>query len=77
MKGGVDLLVGKLWSRDNYRTLKGFCGIVLISVMVASAMIMIRLLGEQRFERILNVMLFFKRKPKNKERQTGTFVVDN
>jgi hypothetical protein len=77
LRGGLIFLKGKLWLNDAYRTFKSCAGVVLVGLTVAGAMIFIRLLGERRFERVITVIFFFRRKAKDKKLSSDPFVVDN
>ena len=70
-------LIGKIWLRDKRLTIKSCVGVVLIGATVAGAMLIIRLVGEQRLQRVLNMLFLFRRRPKVEKLNTEAFVPDN
>lgn len=47
---------------DKCETFKSCAGVIIIAAVLAGAILLIRLVGEQRFERFLYIVLFLKRK---------------
>ena len=58
-------MIKRIGFYDKCHTLKSCTGVVLIGATVAAMILVIRLVGEIRFQRFLDFLLFFKRrKPK-------------
>lgn len=68
-------MIGKIWSRDMRHTLKSCAGVLFIGATVAGAMLIIRLVGEQRLQHVLNFL--FKRRSKVEKLNSEAFVPDN
>ncbi len=62
-------MIDKIWPQDRRHTVKSCAGVVLIGATVAGGLLIIRLVGERRFQRFLN-MLLFKRKEEDAELTT-------
>ena len=61
-KRGRAFLLKRLWSCDSCHTLKSCAGVVFITTAVAAMLLIIRLVGEKKLQRILNFILLFKRR---------------
>ena len=70
-------MIAKIWSRDKRQTIKSCAGVLIIGIMVAAAMVMIRLVGEQRLQSFLIRVICFKRRSEAEELTADTFVPDN
>ena len=68
-------MIGKIWSRDRRHTLKSCAGVLLIGATVAGAMLIIRLVGEQRLQHVLSFI--FKRRLKVEKLNSEALVPDN
>jgi len=70
-------VIAKIWSRDRRQTIKSCAGVLIIGTTVAVAMLIIRLVGEQRLQRFLNRLVNFKRKPEAEKMAGDSLVPDN
>lgn len=70
-------MIAKIWSRDSRHTIKSCVGVLIIGTTVAAAMLIIRLVGEQRLEQFLIKLMHFKRKTDAKKVPVDTLVSDN
>jgi hypothetical protein len=77
LRGGLIFVIAKIWSRDRRQTFKSCAGVLIIGSAVAIAMVIIRLVGEQRLQRFLNRIMSLKRKPEAKELTGDSLVTDN
>lgn len=75
--GGLILLKGDKWAHDKRLTIKSCAGVIFIGMLVAGAMLIIRLAGEQRVQKFLDVIFQFKRKEKAEKLTTERCVPDN
>jgi hypothetical protein len=65
------------WVHHVRITLQYCASVIIIGLIAAGAMLMIRLVGEQRLQKFLNFMFQFKRKHKSDKLRTERFVPDN
>ena len=68
---------GDKWAHDKRLTIKSCASVIIIGVIAAAAMLIIRLVGEQRLQRFLDMIFQFKRKKKPEKVTTEIFVPDN
>jgi hypothetical protein len=55
-------LFNRIWCGDKCHTLKSCAGVILIGTAVAAFLLIIRLVGENRLQYLLNVLLSFSGK---------------
>ena len=77
LRGGLILVIAKLWSQDRCQTVKSCVGVLIIGTTVALAMVIIRLVGEQRLQRFLIRIIGFKHKPEAEKLTRDSLVPDN
>ena len=70
-------MISKIWSRDRRQTIKSCAGVLIIGTTVAVAMLVIRLVGEQRLQRFLIRLMNFKRKSEAEKMTANSLVPDN
>jgi hypothetical protein len=77
LKRRHSVLIKKIWSCEKCNTLKSCAVVILVGTAMAVALIMIRLVGEKRFQQFLNGTLFFRRSQRNQDLASGAFVSEN
>ena len=70
-------MLKKIWSCDKCHTIKSCAGVFVVTAIVAGFLIMIRLVGEKRLQRFLNLILCFKRSEPKHDLVSETFVPEN
>ena len=70
-------MILNLWSRDSRNTIKSCASVVIIGTTMAAAMLIIRLVGEQRLQRFLNRIINLKIKTKADKLTGESLVSDN
>jgi hypothetical protein len=70
-------LIKRIWSCDKCLTLRSCAGVVLIGAAVAGILLIIRLAGEKRLQRLLNFILFFKRREPKLDLISGALAPKN
>ncbi len=65
---------GNNWVHDMRLTIKSCASVIIIGVIAAAAMLIIRLVGEQKLQNLLNMTFQFKRKKKAEKMSTKRFV---
>ena len=70
-------MIGKLWSRDQRLTIKSCASVVIIGATVALLILAIRVVGEQRLQRFLNLIPIFRRRPEVEDLISETFITDS
>jgi hypothetical protein len=64
----------KIWSQEGCQTVKSCAAVLIIGTTAAAAMVIIRLIGEQRLQRFLNRVMNFKRRPEAEKVTAKTFL---
>ena len=70
-------MIGKLWSRDGRFTIKSCASVVIIGAVVALAILIIRVVGEHRLQRFLNLLPIFRHRPKSEKLIGDAFLPNN
>jgi hypothetical protein len=70
-------LKGDKWAHSVRLTVQYCASVIIIGLIAAGAMITIRLVGEQRLQKFLNLMFQSKRKHKSDKLTTERFVPHN
>ena len=68
---------GDKWAHEVRLTVQFCASVIIIGLIAAGAMLIIRLVGEQRVQKFLNLLFQFKRKHKSDKLTTKRFVPDN
>ncbi|MGD9172789.1 MAG: hypothetical protein PVF29_01430 [Desulfobacterales bacterium] len=77
LRGGLIFVITKIWSQDGRQTIKSCACVLIIGTTVAAAMVIIRLIGEQRLQRFLNRIMNFKRRPEAEKLTEDAFLPNN
>jgi hypothetical protein len=70
-------LKGDKWAHNVRLTVQYCASVIIIGLIAAGAMLLIRLVGEQRLQKFLNLLFQYKRKHKSDKLTTESFVPDN
>ena len=70
-------MIGKVWSREQRFTIKSCASVVLIGATVALAILIIRVVGEQRLQRFLDLIPIFKRRQEVENLINEAFMTDS
>jgi len=70
-------LIKRIWFSDKCHTIKSCAGVVFIGAVLSGMLLIIRLVGEKRFQEFLYSILLFKRRDVELDLVSGALAPEN